>query len=60
MTDAARQMLLLRDGLQAVAEWEAEHGALTDAEMAAARRRLAQAVTDAAQNDESARPSGAS
>jgi hypothetical protein len=48
MTTAARRALLVRDGLRAVAEWEAEQGALTDAEMAAARRRVAQAVGDAA------------
>lgn len=41
MTDAARRALLVRDGLAAVAEWEAEHGALTDAELAAARERVA-------------------
>ncbi|MFN8036447.1 MAG: hypothetical protein U0V73_10970 [Acidimicrobiia bacterium] len=40
MTDAARRALLARDGLAAVAEWEAQHGALTDAEMAAARERV--------------------
>jgi hypothetical protein len=41
MTDAARRALLVRDGLAAVAEWEAEQGALTDAEMTAARERVA-------------------
>ncbi|MBA2281549.1 MAG: hypothetical protein M3527_01065 [Actinomycetota bacterium] len=41
MTGAARRALLVRDGLAAVAEWEAQHGALTDAEMAAARERVA-------------------
>jgi len=40
MTDAARLALKVRRGLAAVADWEAEHGALTDAELAAARRRL--------------------
>jgi hypothetical protein len=29
---------MVRDGLRAVEEWEAEHGALTDAELDAARR----------------------
>jgi hypothetical protein len=48
MTNAARRALLVRDGLRAVAEWEAEHGVLTDAEMAAARRRVARAVGDPA------------
>lgn len=37
MTTAARQALLVRDGLVAVAEWEAEHGPLSESEMAAAR-----------------------
>jgi hypothetical protein len=41
MTSAARRALLIRDGLRAVREWEDEHGALTDAELAAARRRVA-------------------
>jgi hypothetical protein len=43
MTDAARQALKVRDGLAAVGEWEAEHGALTAAELAAARRRVSRA-----------------
>ncbi|MDA8296393.1 MAG: hypothetical protein M0004_07390 [Actinomycetota bacterium] len=44
MTAAARRALLVRDGLAAVAEWEAEHGELSDAEMAAARRRVSAEV----------------
>jgi hypothetical protein len=40
MTAAARQALRIRDGLAAVAEWEAEHGALAPAELEAARRRM--------------------
>lgn len=40
MTEAARHRLLIRDGLVAVGEWEAEQGALTDEEMAAADRRI--------------------
>ena len=40
ITAAARRALLVRDGLAAVAEWEAEHGALTKVELAAARARL--------------------
>jgi len=39
ITAAARRALLIRDGLAAVAEWEAEHGALTQSEMEAARSR---------------------
>ena len=40
LTAAARRALLARDGLAAVAEWEAEHGALTEAELEAARSRI--------------------
>lgn len=40
ITAAARRALLIRDGLAAVAEWEAEHGALTQAEIDAARSRI--------------------
>jgi hypothetical protein len=40
MTAAARRVLLVRDGLAAVAEWEAEQGPLTDQELAVARRRV--------------------
>jgi hypothetical protein len=40
ITAAARRALLVRDGLAAVAEWEAEHGALTQAELRAARSRI--------------------
>lgn len=40
MTDAARRALVIRDGLAAVAEWEAEHGAPTAAELAEADRRI--------------------
>ena len=41
MTDAARLALKIRDGLAAVAEWEAEHGAFTEAELKTARQRFA-------------------
>lgn len=44
LTAAARTSLRIRDGLAAVAEWEAEHGALTEAELDAARKRLPQGV----------------
>ncbi len=40
MTGAARLALKVQDGLAAVAEWEAGHGALTEAELKAARQRL--------------------
>lgn len=41
MTDAARRTLKVREGLEAVAEWECEHGAFTEAELADARARIA-------------------
>jgi len=41
LTAAARQAIRRREGLLAVAEWEAEHGAFSDEELAAARRRIA-------------------
>lgn len=47
LTAAARRALRIRDGLAGVAEWEAEHGALTEREMDAARRRLNRAVKGA-------------
>jgi hypothetical protein len=40
MTAAARRALIARDGLAAVAEWEAEHGAFTDGELQAARQKV--------------------
>ena len=40
LTAAARHALRVRDGLAAVAEWEAENGELSSRELAAARRRL--------------------
>ena len=36
LNHAAERALAIEDGLAAVAEWEAEHGALTEAELAAA------------------------
>ena len=44
MTAAARRALLVRDGLRAVAEWEQDHGRLTDAELESARRRVVEEV----------------
>lgn len=41
MTAAARRELLIRDGIAAVGEWERDNGALTDAEIASARNRVA-------------------
>ena len=40
MTEAARRSLRIRDGLAAVAEWEAQHGAFTDEELDEARQRV--------------------
>lgn len=41
MTNAARRALVVRNGLAGVEEWEAEHGALSESEMAEARPRVA-------------------
>ena len=43
ITEATRLALKLHDGLAAVAEWEAEHGVLTEADLKAARQRLVHA-----------------
>ncbi|KRF15550.1 hypothetical protein ASG90_12800 [Nocardioides sp. Soil797] len=40
MTSAARRELLVRDGLAAVAEYEATHGTIPEHEMEAARVRV--------------------
>ncbi len=40
MTAAARRSLLVRDGLAAVAEWEVQHGELSEEELVAARARV--------------------
>jgi hypothetical protein len=40
ITAAARQALRVRDGLAAIAEWEVEHGSLTEGELEAARTRI--------------------
>lgn len=42
MTGAARRVLQLRDGLKAVAEWEAHNGAFTATELDEARARVRQ------------------
>jgi hypothetical protein len=44
ITNAARRALLIREGLAAVAEWEAERGPLTAAELEAARLRVARSM----------------
>ena len=41
LTDAARSVLLARQGLRAVADGEATRGAFTEEELTAARRRVA-------------------
>jgi hypothetical protein len=48
LTEAARRALKVRDGLTAVAEWEAEHGAFTESELVAARQRVAGGLADTA------------
>ncbi len=40
MSEAARRRLLVRDGLAAVEEWEAQHGPFSEAELRAARARV--------------------
>jgi len=45
LAEAARRDLLIRRGLRGVEQWEAEHGPLTDAELAEADAIL-DAVTD--------------
>lgn len=40
MTEAARDALKIRAGLEAVAEWEKEHGAFTQEELNEERRRV--------------------
>jgi len=45
MTAAARRQLAIRDGLTAVAEWESEHGELSEDEMGEARARMRRART---------------
>lgn len=40
MTVAAREALRRRAGLAAIAQWERQHGRLTEAEMTEARRRV--------------------
>lgn len=46
MTQAARAALAVRDGLAAVAEWESEHGSLTDTELENARRTVVAQLRD--------------
>lgn len=50
MTEAARRSLRLRDGLVAVAEWEARRGAFTAGELDAARRRVREKHPDGARS----------
>lgn len=40
LTAAARRALQIKDGLAAVAEWEADNGAFSEAELKAARARV--------------------
>jgi hypothetical protein len=44
VTESLRHTLRIRAGLAVVAEWEREHGAFTDDEMEAARRRVDDAL----------------
>ncbi|HVZ36037.1 MAG TPA: hypothetical protein VG963_26600 [Polyangiaceae bacterium] len=40
ITRAAQRTLRIQDGLRAVAEWEAEHGAFTEEELEEGRKKL--------------------
>lgn len=44
MTAAARRALVVRDGLEAVAEWEQDNGPLADAELQGARKHIADEI----------------
>jgi hypothetical protein len=55
LTAAARQAIRLREGLLAVADWEAEHGAFSEKELAEARERVASAGTKKRRTGRSAR-----
>jgi len=52
MTEAARRALLIREGLAGIAAWEAEQGALSEAELANARGRVAAQQTTALDTDQ--------
>lgn len=43
----AARAVKIQDGLAAVAEWEAEHGAITDEELAQARAELERTLAEA-------------
>jgi hypothetical protein len=50
LNHAAENALAIEDGLAAVAEWEAEHGAFTDAELTAADAALDRVALKRARN----------
>lgn len=54
MTAAARRVLAVQDGLLAVTEWESELGPLTEEEMNAARRRVAESLLASTPTERSA------
>lgn len=51
ITAAAREALLIEDGLRAVAEWEKERGELSDEELQAARNSVASYLTASGRPD---------
>ena len=57
LTAAARQAIRRREGLLAVAEWEAEHGAFSSEELAEAHQRIASAGTKKRRTGRSAKRS---
>lgn len=50
ITAVARKELQIREGLAAIAEYEAEHGAFTEAELAAARAQVDRELRPDSQN----------
>ena len=54
IASAAEREMRRRSGLAAVAEWEAEHGAFTPEELAAARAEMAAADNEYFQSGDSA------
>jgi predicted DNA-binding protein len=50
IAETVQRRLRIEAGLTAVADWEAEHGALTPAELAEGRERLRAALADARSN----------
>lgn len=52
LAQTAEHEVRVQEGLEAMREWENEHGVVTEAEVNAAESRLAEAVTRANMDDE--------